>query len=478
MPGDEEFIYVNGIDPETGQYAVPPVSVSELAAKVRVKPGAAAVSHMRGPALESFGVPYGVDLNKLGEAGWGIVFYEDTPQEVRNALAPLIELRHGQAGNLFKELDYKKGEQARDWYRRHGATVGTPDPEIVPYYLLLVGPPAQIPFEFQYLIGVDYAVGRLDFATAAEYGQYAASIQAYESAASLPNKKEITFWGTCHPGDGATNLSASSLVTPLANGIAEAAGALKKPVNIGSGYERALYLGDDATKDRLLATLHGATPPALLFTASHGLAIRAGRANQHSDQGALLCQDWPGFGSVQPGQVLSAADIPDDANVNGLVAMLFACFGGGTPDIDQFLMDLSDAGSSPKLAPEPFVAALPRRLLAHPKGSALAVIGHIDRAWAYSIRPPRMTGAQITYFHNSLRAMLNGDRVGSAISQQFGGHFAALSALLLNAVSPATPETMKPSDRDLVNFWIERNDAQNYVILGDPAVRIRKELLS
>jgi hypothetical protein len=36
---------------------------------------------------------------------------------------------------------------------------------------------------------------------------------------------------------------------------------------------------------------------------------------------------------------------------------------------------------------------------------------------------------------------------------------------------------MRPTDRDLVTFWLERNDAQNYVVLGDPAVRIRKEAL-
>jgi hypothetical protein len=34
---------------------------------------------------------------------------------------------------------------------------------------------------------------------------------------------------------------------------------------------------------------------------------------------------------------------------------------------------------------------------------------------------------------------------------------------------------MHLSDRDLVAFWLERNDAQNYVVLGDPAVRIRTD---
>ena len=41
------------------------------------------------------------------------------------------------------------------------------------------------------------------------------------------------------------------------------------------------------------------------------------------------------------------------------------------------------------LPPEAFLAALPRALLTHPNGGALACIGHIDRGWGYSITPPR-----------------------------------------------------------------------------------------
>ena len=53
-------------------------------------------------------------------------------------------------------------------------------------------------------------------------------------------------------------------------------------------------------------------------------------------------------------------------------------------------MDLSEAGTAPPPAPKPFIAALPRRLLTHPNGSALAVIGHIDRAWGFSIQAPKV----------------------------------------------------------------------------------------
>jgi hypothetical protein len=129
-------------------------------------------------------------------------------------------------------------------------------------------------------------------------------------------------------------------------------------------------------------------PPAVLFTASHGMAFNSGQAEQISSQGALLCQDWPGFGSVKAEHFLAAADIADDANVKGMIAFLFACFGAGTPDKDQFLTDLSQADTAPPLAPKPFIAALPRRLLAHPKGATLAVIGHIDRAWGFSMQSP------------------------------------------------------------------------------------------
>ena len=38
---------------------------------------------------------------------------------------PLMTTRKAQAGDLFKVLDYKQGEQMRDWYDRHGISAGT-----------------------------------------------------------------------------------------------------------------------------------------------------------------------------------------------------------------------------------------------------------------------------------------------------------------------------------------------------------------
>jgi hypothetical protein len=475
---DPNLIYVNGIDFDTGNYAFAPRSIDDMARQVLEHPGVDAFNETHDDQARSFGLPFDMKPDKLEETGWGIIFHENTPQPVRDALEPLMALRRTEAGGLFKVLDYKQGEQTRDWYTRHSVSPANIDPALVPYYLLLIGPPDMIPFEFQYLLGVDYAIGRLAFDTPAEYEKYARSTVAYESAKSVQNGKEISYWGTRHLGDPATEMSATLLIDPLANGIARAPGSLKQAIHEKVGYRRKLRLGDDATRASLLEGLHGPMPPAMLFTASHGMALRCGQANQTSTQGALLCQDWPGFGSVRAEHFLAASDITDDANVNGVVALLFACFGAGTPDADQFLKDLSQAGKAAPLAPQPFVAALPRRLLAHPNGSALAVIGHIDRAWGYSIQSPKVSDPQIGTFRNSIGTILTGGRVGHATCGQFGARFSALSALLLNATSPTAANASRLSDRDLVARWLERNDAQNYVLLGDPAARIRSDLLN
>ena len=84
---------------------------------------------------------------------------------------------------------------------------------------------------------------------------------------------------------------------------------------------------------------------------------------------------------------------------------------------------------------------------------------------------------QIETFRSSLASILTGTPVGHAMSERFGARYGELSTLLLNATSP-TATGRPPSDEELVNAWIERNDAQNYVLLGDPAVRIRHELLA
>jgi hypothetical protein len=127
------------------------------------------------------------------------------------------------------------------------------------------------------------------------------------------------------------------------------------------------------------------------------------------------------------------------------------------------------------VASSPFVAALPQRLLSHPNGSALAVVGHVERAWGYSIRPTG-AGTQVGPFRDFLGRVMAGEPVGHA-TKNFSERYAVLSSELLSMLDETSPGP-KPAPQEVAATWVERNDAQNYVLLGDPAVRLRTDSLN
>jgi Peptidase family C25 len=474
-------VVLNGIDAATGEYLVPPMGLAELVAQIRGKADEEALAKRLSGSLQTqgdphLGLPFNVRPEIVAEAGWGLVLHKDEPAEVRQALAPLVAHRRQRIGNdaLVKEaLEYKTGDDLASFLSRHGVGQGSVRPNKVPFYLLLIGQPDRIPFEFGHHLDVEYCVGRLHFDTAAEYKNYVDSVIAYEESGSAPTTaREAVFWAPRHALDAATQLSADQMVNPLLDGTAAQGAQPAEPSVLAEvNFASRKFWGKEATKQALLDTLRAsgaAKTPALLFTASHGVGFKKDVALQRAAQGALLCQDWVPFKPVAPAHYLAAADIADDARVHGLVSFHFACYGAGTPRQDQFL---HKAGQQPpEIAPSPFFARLPQRLLSHPNGAALACIGHVERAWGYSIVTPA-AGAQLQPFRNCIGMILSGRPVGLAV-KDFNERFASLSvtiASLLRQIGFGAAV----SDATLASKWIERNDAGGYVVLGDPAVALR-----
>ena len=467
------LIVANGISGVTGQYAVAPQTLEDLARALRKKPeDERAPDHVlqRGQKLKqkSFtrALPWGVEPHDVARAGWGVVFHEHESAAVRDAVKPLVEHRRRQVGadSRVKELVYHDGESATAWLARHDVSWHNVTPEKVPYYLLFVGSPARLPFEVTHEIDSDYCIGLLDFETPDEFSRYAASVVDYETARGVATAKEAVFFGTRHPFDDATTLSADWLVGPLTDGAGR-----DPAVAPQLGFRQRTLVGPDATRQALLQELDGtSTRPALLFTASHGVVWPSGDPHQRAAQGALLCQDFPGFGAIQPAHFVAGADVPDSARLHGLVAFHFACYGGGTPHEDLYAFDLDQ--EVPVLAPEPFVAALPRRLLAHPNGGALACVAHVERAWGTSITG-LASSPQIRAFQRALASLLVGKPAGVAV-QEFNDLSATLSEVLARLLGNVARN--KPvDDAELVSTWTARNDAGGFVLLGDPAVRLR-----
>ena len=183
-----ELIYANGINARTGEYLREPVELDELAAAIVAEPptlpAAEHLDNWQHAGEFEFGLGWEVDPLALSQAGWAVVYSTDEDEAVKHALAPLIEHRAAQVGDpdRFKVLQHRPGETFQAWLGRHGPAPGTVDPTLVPYYVLVVGSPERIPFEFQYLLDVEYAVGRLHFDDASRYSQYAISVVDYETA--------------------------------------------------------------------------------------------------------------------------------------------------------------------------------------------------------------------------------------------------------------------------------------------------------
>lgn len=476
--------FFNGIELVTSDYSAPPRRSSELARWIRARRRDLKEErdlqwaherdfrnrpHDRRPAAD-------VDPLDLASSGWGVIFPKGMPRDVKSALSRLLELRQSQAARknekYYRELEYEPGESKDSFFRRYGVEAGPAHPDSLPYYLLIVGGPDIVPHRFQYQLDVQYAVGRLAFDDADGYRRYAESVVAAEDGQShvdvLP---EACFFSVRTPNDVSTEISERRLVRPLVDRLGEER----------SGWKVLVRTGKNATKASLHEFLGYGKTPALLLTAGHGLILSRYHPSQRERQGAIICQDWPGRGKkLLPQHYLSAADIGDDARLHGLIAFLFGCYSAGTPHADDFP---PGRWAQPKEAPErPFVSGLARRLLGHPNGGALAVVGHVDRAWTSSFGPGRTVESEdgknverVVHVESFFKQLLDGFPVGLAMDW-LNERFAEMSTRLtdvLNRHKEVMPGDAELAERaQMAGLWRANNDARNFVVLGDPAVRL------
>lgn len=483
----EQLFHFNGIDATSGDYALS-LTESQLytlasGGRLESPDELELLEAKRRAGNAHYGVADGIEPSDLASAGWGVIFPFVKPGSpearrqlaLREALRPLLDHRRTQANRtseLYQELILRPGETSQDFLARVSnglVSYGPVDPlKGVPYYLLLVGSPEEIPFEFQYQLGVQYAVGRLDLDSVEAFAWYAQSVLAAETGRVILPRR-AAFFGVQNDDDAATSLSTKELVTPLSQHPSDA-----KYQQFWKGWQVETHLGENARRSHLEQLLTDA--PALLFTASHGMSFPRGHERQLHHQGALLCQDWPGplaWGHQPvPEQFYFAGDhLGKDANLHGSMVFLFACYGAGTPQKDQFFKNSGD--QSPKeLAARNFTAALPKAMLGREKGGALAVIGHVDRAWSYSFSMPgRVRNAsQHAPFESSLRSLARGLPVGAAL-EAFDSTYAEKSTAL-TAYLHEVGNGYRPKSYELGELWTSNNDARGYVLLGDPAVRL------
>lgn len=460
-----------GVQAETGAY----LPDFDEAALSHLQKDTGSILKRAGDRVAHLGLEVERDADDLAQAGWGILFpaamAEQDVATVRQALAPLLALRKQEAGGLYREFSgetgYSPGILARDWLEAQGSSLASVDPsQGVPYYLLLIGSPQDIPFAFQFELDTFFAVGRLYFNNTDEYATYAQNMVEQQKAAAPPHDRTIALLAPRNPADKATAMFHDS--------VAKSFLATDSQPGLGSalGYSLHAALAADATKANVLDILHGSSParkPALFISGSHGVAFNQNDPDIRLKQGAMLTQDWAGRPApILPSTYVTGADVAATAATPGMIHFFFACYSAACPAEDTY--SYNEMLEPTPIAPTEFLSRLPQAVLLN---GAQAVIGHVDRVWANSFQNSRRA-PMVQKLRNPIVRILQGHRIGDAmdnVNQQWAGLAAALT-LLLNQRA-AVKSLVSPSR--LAAAFLERDDARNYIIIGDPAARLRTQ---
>lgn len=418
----------------------------------------------------------GDDPNDLELQRWGVFAPEgDRGDRLLELVRPLIERREAQQGApafVYRVPAKMTAPEAARWKKRVFQTPEVDDDDR-PRYQLMLGDLHELPLALQQVQATDGFVGRLAFDHDDHYAAYVAKLLASEDATPT-HDLATTLFHTVHDGTAATRLGHRALIEP---GLEH----MRKRRELGKlQTHELLACGDefDPSPDELLK-FAGIDHPAVMFSLSHGDGPpRRGWGSAEEQRARQGAMSFGRAGSIE------GATLTDHKFLPGGLWFMLACYGAGTPDASAYrhwLDELVQLGQFrgkaeavlagiPAEGERPFVAALPKAVLASERGP-LAFVGHVDLAWSYSFqelddgpmnRPTKFTGV--------LRSALRRDRMGISFRELYkylGQTESELTGLY--------DQHAKGGEADLArrgHLWMLRQDLAAYMLLGDPAARL------
>jgi hypothetical protein len=408
-----------------------------------------------------------IDLGDAKSSGWTYLVNENDPNKnaIIKILKPLAE--HRGMSDPEEPLLFNDKIPWQSWLQENYHSLVLRG-KTAPHYILIIGEPNMVPFLFQSMFDCAASVGRVAFDDLQDLQTYVDKIVNIEKTEKA-NPKEAIVFAPDYGIQDVTYYTHKFMAKPLANYLQNELKANVKTL-----------LGKQATKENLSQSLK-TSKPALVYTAGHGLvAPDSPLSEQKRINGGICCeqtgdnwQDW----------VFTADDVPGDQEsfLEGSIFFQFACYGYGTPaesDYEHWFKELSFNSS------EDFIAALPKRLLAHPKGP-VAYIGHLDTAFLDAFDDPN-PDPFATKWHNRMSPFvyavnkLLGEYNPVGISMEdMNKRYNVCNVLLTSYLDEqrrllANGKAINWNDffDKIIDIFILRSDAQNYMVFGDPAARL------
>lgn len=387
-------------------------------------------------------------------------------ERLRALVEPLVQRRSAEQRAEVKTYPVPprmSQSDAEAWLSRLRA--GFAHPRESPRYYLLLGDLDEVPLSVQRAIALaDGCPGRLAFERDDDLVAYVSRALRPETADPRPTI------GLHGPATDATiERARDKLLAPIRE-------QLRRSHELGELPAAALVEPDDLAAAAAL-------PRPFLFTLSHGYGgdrSRGFASSEHRrrEQGNLVL---PGGAHLSPEGVATGPFAQDG------FWFMFACYGAGTPDDSAFapwlrelaggnLAHLADAAvrALPPAGERPFVAALPRAALANPQGP-LACFGHVDIAWQYSYSDADASVlSRPTKFTVLVEDACRGRRAGTLARSL--ARAATDAALRLAAEAEQVrrdPGLAAQLKNRVAHLWMLHHDLASYILLGDPALRLR-----
>jgi len=427
--------------------------------------------------LEKILAAKGVGANLADEANkvfdpnvrWTYLVHEDDPHinEYKEIIKPLARHRGMRIPDVPLRF-YGQCHEWRGWLKKHLENI----PMMMrPNYILIVGDPEMIPFEFQSRLDVQANVGRVCFDTLEGLQTYVDKVVRLSNDPPLLEKK-ATFFAPNYGKNkneeyDATYYSYNKMVKPMLDYIKKDLATL----NIATDP----LAENNATKDRLVDNLTK-SKSAFVYVASHGVGRAKGADRQKEVTGAIACQDWnetPDDDSLFKGK-----DIPLDKKtpfLEGAVFVQFSCFSYGTPKYDEVVDLSSDESPARPIADKSLVADIPKKLLAHPRGP-LAFIGHVNIAYLEGFYDDNDVLSEedkigLGPYNSIVDSVFNNQTMGTAMNTM-NMRGADDSRVLSDELPVYIKNPSAKKKLEINKLFLSKHDSVNYFLFGDPAVKL------
>lgn len=393
-------------------------------------------------------------VSEAPEGCWAVLLSERCPDRVAvtEVLEPLVRHRDGRV----IVMPAAEPHEFLAWLQEQF------NAKTLPGYILICDTFEHIPLEYQFILNAFSATGRLWLDGPGGIEAYVHKVLAVEHGALAPGPRRVV---ATPMDDPVTVADYVGIISEIVPDLTAAAG----PVDV--------LAGTDFGQDALLAAAR------LLAVYCHGVALDEAAQARHPDlQGAFVLR----FGARDDEALLHPDDLREGPFARGGIVFSPACLGGGTQANSDYAAWIDPQNLPPYLGAATQGSALARVLLASPDGPAGLVL-HFDISMgnnAPMFNP--LTGGhdvQCDLHGRFLGRVLQGETIGRATGpfRWAAGAYYAQAIYVFGQIVGHTPYIGTSGRRKTIGNFIDSmnmyhvtaTDMRNYIILGDPAVRLR-----